>query len=189
MNICTYFFGILYVAMRRRFEKRVYIALPEPVARTIMFKLNLGDTPNSLSEQDFATLGDMSEGYSGSDVAVVVREALMEPLRKCQTAKQFMVDNEGMYLPCPSYPNCLQCPMALHTPLPGVNCAPPSISTQCTHCGAMRMSLYDVPGEKLKVPVIDYEDFLKALKRAHSSVGTDELERFVTWTEEFGQEG
>jgi len=175
--------------MRRRFEKRVYIALPEPVARTAMFKLNLGDTPNSLTDQDFATLGEQAEGYSGSDVAVVVREALMEPLRKCQTAKQFVVDREGWYLPCTSYPNCLQCPMALHTPLAGVNCAPPSVNTQCTSCGAMRMSLYDVPGELLKVPVIDMSDFLKALKRAHSSVGTDELERFVTWTEEFGQDG
>ena len=175
--------------MRRRFEKRVYIALPEPVARTLMFKLNLGDTPNNLTEQDFATLGDNSEGYSGSDVAVVVREALMEPLRKCQTAKQFVVDPEGFYLPCTNYPNCLQWPMALHTPLAGVDCAPPGVNTQCTHCGAMRMSLYDVPGELLKVPVIEMEDFVKALKRAHSSVGTDELERFVTWTEEFGQDG
>ena len=29
-------------AMRRRFEKRIYIALPDPRARAIMFKLNLG---------------------------------------------------------------------------------------------------------------------------------------------------
>jgi hypothetical protein len=29
-------------AMRRRFEKRVYIALPEAPARATMFKLNLG---------------------------------------------------------------------------------------------------------------------------------------------------
>ena len=175
--------------MRRRFEKRVYIALPEPVARTVMFKLNLGDTPNNLTDADFSQLGDMSDGYSGSDVAVVVREALMEPLRKCQTAKQFIVDSEGFYNPCPSYPNCLNCPMALHVPLEGVLCAPPSVNTQCQSCGALRMSLYDVPGEKLRVPVIEMEDFLKALKRAHSSVGADELNRFVTWTEEFGQDG
>jgi vacuolar protein-sorting-associated protein 4 len=175
--------------MRRRFEKRVYIALPEAVARTAMFKLNLGDTPNSLTDADFGQLGDMSEGYSGSDVAVVVREALMEPLRKCQTAKQFMVDQDGFYNPCRSYPNCLSCPMALHVPLPGVACAPPGVNTQCQACGALRMSLYDVPGEKLKVPVIEMEDFMKALKRAHSSVGVDELQRFVTWTEEFGQDG
>mmetsp|Transcript_53906 Transcript_53906/g.109908 ORF Transcript_53906/g.109908 Transcript_53906/m.109908 type:complete len:466 (+) Transcript_53906:47-1444(+) len=184
-------------AMRRRFEKRVYIALPEPVARTVMFKLNLGDTPNNMSDQDFASLGENSEGYSGSDVAVVVREALMEPLRKCQTARQFYVDAEGFYLPCSTYPNCLNCPIALNTPLPPMPnegadpplCAPPGVQSVCGSCGVTRMSLYDVPGELLKVPLIEHADFLKALQKAHSSVGTDELERFVTWTEEFGQEG
>lgn len=38
-------------AMRRRFEKRIYIPLPEPEARSIMFKLHLGDTANTLSDQ------------------------------------------------------------------------------------------------------------------------------------------
>lgn len=36
-------------AMRRRFEKRIYIPLPEDGARAIMFKLHLGDTPNTLT--------------------------------------------------------------------------------------------------------------------------------------------
>ena len=39
--------------MRRRFEKRVYIALPEAHARTSMFKLNLGDTPNEITPEEF----------------------------------------------------------------------------------------------------------------------------------------
>ncbi|CAN0571598.1 unnamed protein product, partial [Ectocarpus sp. 12 AP-2014] len=37
-------------AMRRRFEKRIYIPLPEPEARSIMFKLHLGDTANTLTD-------------------------------------------------------------------------------------------------------------------------------------------
>ena len=51
------------------------------------------------------------------------------------------------------------------------------------------MTLYDVPTEKLLVPLITYDDFLKALNKAHSSVGAEELLRFVSWTEEFGQDG
>ncbi len=42
-------------AMRRRFEKRIYIGLPEAPARTEMFKLHLGDTKTTLSEVDFRT--------------------------------------------------------------------------------------------------------------------------------------
>ena len=37
--------------MRRRFEKRIYIPLPEPEARSIMFKLHLGDTANTLKRE------------------------------------------------------------------------------------------------------------------------------------------
>lgn len=176
-------------AMRRRFEKRVYIALPESPARTGMFKINLGDTPNDITEEEFAALGEASEGYSGSDIKVLVQEALMEPLRKCQLAKQFVKDAQGNCYPCEEYPNCPSCPMALFEPFEGSECAPPNVRTTCRTCGAERMSLYDVEPDKLIVPLVTYADFIKALKKAHSSVGTGELERFVQWTEEFGQEG
>lgn len=175
--------------MRRRFEKRVYIALPELSARTGMFKLNLGDTPNDITDEEFGLLGEASEGYSGSDIKVLVQEALMEPLRKCQSAKQFLIDSSGNHFPCDEYPNCPYCPMALYEPMPGVECAPPGQQSTCRYCGAKRMSLYDVPSDKLVVPVVTFKDFEKALKKAHSSVGVDELSRFISWTEEFGQEG
>ena len=68
-------------AMRRRFEKRIYIALPESSARAHMFKVHLGNTDNNLTPEEFLDLGDKAGGYSGSDISVVVREALMEPLR------------------------------------------------------------------------------------------------------------
>ena len=80
-----------------RFEKRIYIALPEAEARTRMFNIHIGDTPNSLSPADFTMCGNKTEGFSGSDISVVVREALMEPLRKCQSAKQFYKHADGFY--------------------------------------------------------------------------------------------
>eukprot|EP00595_Chromulina_sp_UTEXLB2642_P001625 CAMPEP_0196764086 /NCGR_PEP_ID=MMETSP1095-20130614/5342_1 /TAXON_ID=96789 ORGANISM="Chromulina nebulosa, Strain UTEXLB2642" /NCGR_SAMPLE_ID=MMETSP1095 /ASSEMBLY_ACC=CAM_ASM_000446 /LENGTH=373 /DNA_ID=CAMNT_0042118713 /DNA_START=260 /DNA_END=1381 /DNA_ORIENTATION=- len=173
-------------AMRRRFEKRVYIALPEAHARAIMFKLNLGDTPNSITEQEFQLLGDKTEGYSGSDIAVVVREALMEPLRRCQLARQF-IRVDGKYLPCDEYPNCPYCPMELSNEMIGS----PLYTTAktCVNCNSIRISLYDIKTDELQVPLISYNDFMKALKKAHSSVGPDELLQFVKWTEDFGQEG
>jgi len=76
-------------AIRRRFEKRIYIPLPEPHARVVQFKIRLGKTPNNLSEEDYLELGRTTEGYSGSDVTVVVKEAMMMPVRRCQTATRF----------------------------------------------------------------------------------------------------
>lgn len=69
-------------AIRRRFEKRVYISLPDVGPRTFMVKLHLGDTPHNLAEADFQRLGQMTEGASGSDIKVLVKEAMMEPLKR-----------------------------------------------------------------------------------------------------------
>lgn len=68
-------------AFRRRFEKRIMIGLPEEAARATMFKLHLGDTPNDLTQEDLRELGRLANGYSGSDISLVVREALMAPVR------------------------------------------------------------------------------------------------------------
>uniref|UniRef100_A0A8C7XZF4 vesicle-fusing ATPase n=1 Tax=Oryzias sinensis TaxID=183150 RepID=A0A8C7XZF4_9TELE len=76
-------------AIRRRFEKRIYIPLPEEHARSSMFKLHLGSTPNNLTEADFVTLGRKTDGYSGADISVIVRDALMQPVRRVQSATHF----------------------------------------------------------------------------------------------------
>jgi SpoVK/Ycf46/Vps4 family AAA+-type ATPase len=54
-----------------------------------MFELNIGTTPNNLTHKEFQQLGEMTEGYSGSDIAIAVRDALMEPIRKLRMATHF----------------------------------------------------------------------------------------------------
>lgn len=168
-------------AMRRRFEKRIYIPLPDSSARTVMFKLNVGDTPNNLAEDDYRELGKKSDGYSGSDVSVVVREALMLPLREYQTAKFFREDESGYYEPILDYPPCPMCPMKL---------SGKKVSKKpCKNCGAFRMTLYEVPSEKVREPRVKVEHFFEALDGTNTSVSPDELVHFEEWTREFGQEG
>jgi len=48
-----------------------------------MFKIRLGKTPHALSDDDFLELGKATEGYSGSDITIVVKEAMMMPVRRC----------------------------------------------------------------------------------------------------------
>merc|ERR1712038_1685982 len=81
----------LDAAIRRRFEKRIYIDLPDAPARANMFKLNIGDTSTTITEQDYQILGQRTEGYSGADIGLVVRDALMMPVRKVQSATHFKV--------------------------------------------------------------------------------------------------
>jgi vacuolar protein-sorting-associated protein 4 len=78
-------------AIRRRFEKRIYIPLPEEQARERMFAINLGKTPHNLTANDFKELAALTPGFSGSDMSVLVRDAIMEPVRKCQDATHFKI--------------------------------------------------------------------------------------------------
>jgi len=57
--------------------------LPDANARAGIFKIKIGKTRHDLTDSDFIILGENSNGYSGSDVAIVVNEALMMPVRKC----------------------------------------------------------------------------------------------------------
>ena len=52
----------LDTAIKRRFEKRVYIPLPELEARRRMFELNIGSTPCLLEPKDLRYLAEQTEG-------------------------------------------------------------------------------------------------------------------------------
>ena len=79
----------LDAAIRRRFQRRVHISLPDAPARARMFELAVGNTPCQLKTTDFKALSSLSEGYSGSDISIAVQDALMQPVRKIQTATHY----------------------------------------------------------------------------------------------------
>ncbi|KAL7984557.1 hypothetical protein Chor_003127 [Crotalus horridus] len=157
---------VLDSAIRRRFEKRIYIPLPEDHARAAMFKLHLGTTKNTLSESDYRELGKRTDGYSGADVSVIVRDALMQPVRKVQSATHF----KKVKGPSLSDPNVL---VDLFTP-----CSPGEPS-------AIEMTWMDVPGDKLLEPA----DMLRSLANTKPTVNEQDLEKLKKFTEDFGQEG
>merc|ERR1712107_566243 len=80
---------VLDAAIRRRFEKRIYIPLPEAEARTTMLKLSMGSTPNDLSNADLVAIATRADGFSGADISILVRDAIFEPVRRCRRAKTF----------------------------------------------------------------------------------------------------
>jgi vacuolar protein-sorting-associated protein 4 len=78
-------------AVRRRFQKRIHVPLPDEEARKELFKVHLGDMAPSLSgnEHAFQQLAQMTKGFSGSDIANLVQDALMMPIRKVHSATHF----------------------------------------------------------------------------------------------------
>ncbi|KAK0436607.1 AAA-domain-containing protein [Armillaria borealis] len=89
-------------AIKRRFEKRIHIPLPGVEARRRMFQLHVGSTPCDLTAKDYRM------GYSGSDISVVVRDALMQPVRKVIGATHFK-RVETKWTPCsPGDPDAVE---------------------------------------------------------------------------------
>eukprot|EP00731_Ephydatia_muelleri_P026332 Em0018g432a len=79
----------LNAAVRRRFEKRIYIPLPDEEAKRRVFELNIARVPCNLTAEELNQLAKCTEGYSGVDISIVVREAMMMPIRKVQIATHF----------------------------------------------------------------------------------------------------
>ena len=151
-------------AIRRRFEKRIYIPLPDLAARTKMFEINVAETPCTLTKEDFRTLGALTEGYSGSDIAVAVKDALMQPIRKIQGATHFKNISEDN-----SFKKLTPCS-------PGDS-------------GAIEMSWIDIEADELKEPELTIKDFLKAIKTTRPTVNEEDLIKQEGFTKDFGQEG
>ncbi|KAH9611258.1 hypothetical protein KSS87_009727 [Heliosperma pusillum] len=151
-------------AIRRRFDKRIYIPLPDQKARQHMFKVHLGDTPHNLTESDFEFLARKTEGFSGSDIAVCVKDVLFEPVRKTQDAMFFYKEKNDIWVPCgPSKP------------------------------GAIQTTMEDLAAKglagKIVPPPISRTDFEKVLARQRPTVSKSDLEVHERFTREFGEEG
>ncbi|KAJ5156034.1 vacuolar protein sorting-associated protein 4 [Penicillium capsulatum] len=153
----------LDAAIRRRFQRRVHISLPDINARMKMFMLAVGSTPCQMTQADYRTLAEMSEGYSGSDISIAVQDALMQPIRKIQTAthyKKVILEGAEKLTPCS----------------PG-------------DAGAVEMSWLNIEAEQLLEPPLILKDFIKAVRNSRPTVSQEDLQRNSEWTKEFGSEG
>lgn len=81
-------------AMLRRLEKRILVPLPEPEAREAMFQ-------SLLKQEDLpvSTLVEGTDGYSGSDIRIVCKEAAMRPLRRVMAVLEQREDGDENPLP------------------------------------------------------------------------------------------
>ncbi|ORX64510.1 AAA-domain-containing protein [Basidiobolus meristosporus CBS 931.73] len=157
-------------AIRRRFEKRIYIPLPEPHARARMFQLHIGTTPCSLTQRDYKVLAERTDGFSGSDIAVIVRDALMQPIRKVQTATHF----KWVTAPDRADPSKMK---KFLTP-----CSPGDPE-------GIEKTWMEVGSDELLEPDLTLKDFLKAVSVGRPTVGALDIQQHTQFTMDFGQEG
>ena len=68
-------------AARRRLTKRIYVPLPEPIARAKLIYNLLRVERHNLNDKDLITLSDRTIGFSGNDLSNLCVDAAMGPLR------------------------------------------------------------------------------------------------------------
>lgn len=155
-------------AARRRFQKRIYIGLPDAAARLRIFEINLRKAPNALTRDDLRQLANDTEGYSGSDISTVCRDAIMAPVRKVQVATHFkqavVQDPSGAvrqgFTPCS----------------PGDE-------------GAIEMTWMSLKSHELIEPVITYRDFARSVASTRPTVSQGDLTKINEYTRDFGSDG
>lgn len=151
-------------AIKRRFEKRIYIPLPDEAARLYMLKKKIDEVPAQISELEFVQLAKKIENYSGSDIEVLCKDTAMEPLRFAQRTNKFRKLTTGKFMPVDPA-----------TPADGFN--------------VIQTTVYDLPDRSLELPALTPNDFVISMKRSKCSVSQGDLKQFEEWTRLYGEEG
>lgn len=149
----------LDMALRRRFDRRIYIPLPDEIARREILKIHTGKEASLLKDEDYSNIAKETDGYSGADLSIVVRDAMMQPVRRAMQSKYFKETEEGTIIPCTA-----------DTP------------------GAKRMTIFDIKNpSKLKIDDTSLQDFKNALSKVKPSVSLKDIEEHIRFTKQYGE--
>ncbi|XP_026869567.2 spastin isoform X2 [Electrophorus electricus] len=69
-------------AVLRRFPKRIYVSLPTEETRLKLLKNLLGKHGSPLTAKELSQLASMTDGYSGSDLTSLAKDAALGPIRE-----------------------------------------------------------------------------------------------------------
>lgn len=157
-------------AIRRRFQKRIHIPLPDADARVQLFRVHggeewtgvVGEAGGPREAAVGAELARRTDGCSGSDIANAVQDALMLPVKRVRGAQYFRRDgaSSDWWVPC-----------------------------EAGDSGAYAMTWKNVPQGKARAPPLTVDDFFAAVAKVRPSVGANEIQRVLEFTTQFGQEG
>nr|CAD7595112.1 unnamed protein product [Timema genevievae] len=160
----------LDAGIRRRFEKRIYVPLPNENVRYFMFRFHIGDTPNDINDRDLRELAKLTDMYSGADINILVRDATMQPIRKILAATHFRQVTGR----CPVNPSVIL----------------DDLLTPCRSKSpdAIPMDWQQVPSDKLVEPLVTMDDMRRALVSSKPTVTAQDLRRYDTFQSSFGLE-
>ncbi|XP_021370518.1 vacuolar protein sorting-associated protein 4-like [Mizuhopecten yessoensis] len=147
-------------AFLRRFQKRIYIPLPDKQARIELMKIHTKGNKLDFTKEEWRVLGVNTEGYSGSDIANMMLEALFRPIRDLHTSKFWKQQPDGSFVPVDEGSE-----------------------------GAMEASITDLPPDKVITRNVALSDFMMSVETHRKTVTAKELNKFEDFTKLMGESG
>lgn len=151
----------------RRFEKRVYIPLPEPSTRKLMITKLLTKAREKdgiilhVDEDCITQIVEQTEFFSAADTSLLIKDALMNLVRKMEDATHFVKTPDGRLMPCsPGHPQAIEVSWS-------------GIKDKST----------------IVLPPLTNADLLAALRGTKSSVVQKDLEQFTKFEKTTGVQG
>lgn len=161
----------LDAAFRRRFEKRIFVGLPNKSQRLQMLSQML---PSEVSQDRLAFIAGNTKGFSGADLSVLCREMTLAPLRSLSLTNLWTINENKSIIPLSKRPPCNNHEIPF-----------------CENCLVLEQSLIEIDDEakqNIVFPDIDMEMIETALENVKPSTSDKELKRFVQWAKEFASE-
>lgn len=89
----------LDTAFLRRFQKRLYVPLPNSIERKSLFKMFTNNTQLEESFKNWESFIAKTEGFSGSDISDLIQQALSYPIIELDDVKIWRNCPDGFYEP------------------------------------------------------------------------------------------
>ena len=156
-------------AMIRRFDRRIYIPLPDDDARSALLRMNTAKMGISLKNEEIQTLSYITERCSCSDICKLIKDAVTKSRTDLLQAKAFKRGRaigpngramDNMWIPCD----------------------PQDV-------GAVCMRYKDLNPNEVGRPEVKYKHLFDVIPNCKQTVSTDTLKKFEGWTKSLGEDG
>ncbi|XP_062582480.1 vacuolar protein sorting-associated protein 4B-like [Saccostrea cucullata] len=149
------------------FPIRIEIPLPDDMERFDIFKYQLKGVDIDLSDKEFQEIVKRTHGFTGADIVVLVRDALLQPVRLIQRATHYVKVQETT---------------SDNQQTAGEKWTPCSPETP----GAVAMTWSELKEDQIFLPKLKMDDFLKSLSTTKPSTDDKYHDAIAKFTKDFG---
>jgi vacuolar protein-sorting-associated protein 4 len=145
--------------IRRRFEKRVYIPLPDVNARRSLLSNAIQGIRHTITPAEMETIVQDTDGYSGADMIALMKDVTNSLIRLTSTATYFKITDydDSMHEPCTADSE-----------------------------GAFFSSIADLPRGTAVCPSLHIKDLQTALVKSKPTVSRSDIVKLEEFSSEFG---